>query len=95
MSDQTVTKKQVREALTATCHTTIAIDESILNHLFPELPKRHEMIFVWNKIFTANGEWRPFLRFHYDSHIVVEDGDGEEEFWENYRRQTPTEKGEG
>jgi len=99
MSERTVTEQQVIAAFNKHCPNLIPQYRIIFNDLFPEMeapepPKVNEIIFVWDSVFAENGEWRPFLKFYNDDRIIVIDVDGEEEFWNNYRRQTPTERGE-
>mgnify|MGYP003653783747 CR=1 FL=1 len=65
------------------------------NELFPELPEAKELIFVWDKNFTKSGVWLPFVKFIKDGRVIAICLNGDEEIWDNYRRQTPAERGQG
>jgi hypothetical protein len=96
MTERTVTERQVIAALEKLGHTAyqLTITANIISELFPELPKTKELIFVWDNNEKEDGAWFPFVQIDYGSIIVI-DQDGYEESWDNYRRQTPAERGEG
>ncbi len=93
MTERTVTEKQVRDALAFSSQTTIAIDERILNRLFPELPKVGELVLVWDEI-PEGADWQTVISIS-GNEIKTLSFDGEHYKSCNYRRQTPAEKGEG
>ena len=95
MTERTVTEQQVINAMDKFASQNILGHYGILfDELFPELPKAGEIILVWDNDEKQGGEWFSFVKIDYGSIIVI-DRDGDEESWDNYRRQTPAERGEG
>jgi hypothetical protein len=90
MTERTVTEQQVIDAM-----NKHSVPSSVYSELFPDLPKVGELIKVCDEYQKAGGEWFPFVKINDDGYIIVIDIDGEEELWDNYRRQTPVERGEG
>jgi hypothetical protein len=97
MTERTVTEAEVIAALEKLGHTAyqLTITANIISQLFPELPKVGELISVWDKNFTQDGVWHPFVEFIGDGRVIVIGRSGSESAYDNYRRQTPAERGEG
>jgi hypothetical protein len=96
MTERTVTEQEVIDAF----NMAVPLDERmslglIFNKLFPELPKANELVLIWDKGSDSVGGWFPFVKIRDDGRVIVLDYDGNEELWDNYRRQTPAERGEG
>jgi hypothetical protein len=90
MTERTVTEGQVIDAMNK--HS----DRSkFYSELFPDRPKVGELIAVLNHDLQGIKGWYLFVGFYNDGRVIVLDNYGEEELWENYRRQTPEERGEG
>ena len=90
MTERTVTERQVREAMNKSSKY-----DCIIKELFPELPKAKELIQVSDNCNPTVKDWYPFVGINNDGLVIVLDEDGMEESWDNYRRQTPAERGEG
>ena len=98
MNDRTVTEQQVIDAF----NKPVPLDERVyLNAIFealfpelPELPKVGELILVWDDDDHENAEWYKFDKID-RGFILVITPYGNSESFDNYRRQTPTERGEG
>tara|TARA_R110000851_G_C13000138_1_gene558220 strand:- start:867 stop:1160 length:294 start_codon:yes stop_codon:yes gene_type:complete len=97
MTERTVTDTQFREAINKRVHLDerIALN-MIFDELFPELPKVGELIWVWNSNdATDEGAWRKFFSLDAHGNILTKGVYGDYCEWDNYRRLTPAEKGEG
>jgi hypothetical protein len=99
MTERTVTEQQVIDAMnkfapeTSLAHYGILFDE-----LFPDLPKVGELIDVNDTVNPMPySNWRPFHHIGYDGRVFTGSiPDGTLVGWQKtYRRQTPTERGEG
>jgi hypothetical protein len=89
MTERTVTEQQVIDALKKYLSFKDTVSE-----LFPELPKEGELILVWHDGHHENAEWYKFDKI--DSGLIfVITPYGNRESFDNYRRQTPAERGEG
>ena len=95
MTERTVTEAQVLNAMNkrAPQKDMIIINE-IFDELFPELPKVGELIFVWDDNQPYCKDWYAFIEFT-GGNVAVAHYDGGRLYFDNYRRQTPTERGEG
>jgi hypothetical protein len=99
MTERTVTEKQVIAAINK--HISKNKNDSyhvIFDELFPELPAHNELVKVWNdeKEPIANVLWRPFKEMSSNGRAITYFSQGSMGVeWENYRRQTPAERGEG
>jgi hypothetical protein len=96
MTERTVTEQQVIAAMNK--HISKNKNDSyhvIFDELFPELPKANELVLIWDKGSTTVGGWLPFVKIRDDGRVIVLDEDGKDELWDEYRRQTPAERGEG
>jgi hypothetical protein len=96
MTERTVTEQQVIDVF----NKPLPQDEriylnAIFEKLFPELPKVGELVKVWNGGLDGNKGWGIFLYIDKDGQVCTEDECGDEWLWDNYRRQTPAERGEG
>jgi hypothetical protein len=94
MTERTVTEQQVIDVF----NKPLPQDEriylnAIFEKLFPELPKAKELVLCWNGAIDE-GEWRKFFSFDADGNILTKNEYGDHCEWENYRRQTPAERGE-
>jgi hypothetical protein len=99
MTERTVTEQQVIDVLNkrAPSKDMIIINE-IFDELFPELPNHKELVKVWNddKEPIANVLWRPFKEMSSNRRAITYFSQGSMGVeWENFRRQTPAERGEG
>jgi hypothetical protein len=95
MAERTVTEQQVIDAMNKYgSQEPIGHFEFIYDELFPELPKAGELVFVWDNGEIGRGGWFPFVELDCGV-VMVTDLFGDKESWDNYRRQTPSEKGEG
>ena len=68
------------------------------DELFPELPTHNELVKVWNgKVEPEKYEaWRRFKKISASGTVITYFGsEGQENQWDNYRRLTPAERGEG
>ena len=99
MSDRTVTEQQVIDAMDKFASQNILGHYGIIFYeLFPELPTHNELVKVWNgKVEPEKYEaWRRFKKISASGTVITYFGsEGQENQWDNYRRQTPTERGEG
>jgi hypothetical protein len=96
MTERTVTEQQVIDAMNKYgSQEPIGHFEFIYDELFPELPKENELVLIWDKGSTTVGGWLPFVKIRDDGRVIVLDQDGNDELWDEYRRQTPAERGEG
>jgi hypothetical protein len=96
MTERTVTEQQVIDAMNKHgIEHRMAYFEVIWDELFPELPKANELVLIWDKGSTTVGGWLPFVGISGDGRVIVLDDDGNDELWDEYRRQTPAERGEG
>jgi hypothetical protein len=96
MTERTVTEQQVIDAMNKYgSQEPIGHFEFIYDELFPSLPKLGELVKVWNGGLDGNKEWGIFLYIDKDGQVCTEDECGDEWLWDNYRRQTPAERGEG
>jgi hypothetical protein len=97
MTERTVTEQQVIAALEKLGHTAyqLTITANIMIELFPKLPKMGELVLTSDKGSTSVGGWLPFVKIRDDGRVIVLDEDGNDELWDNYRSQTPAERGEG
>jgi hypothetical protein len=96
MTERTVTEQQVIDAMNKFASQNILGHYGIIfDELFPELPKANELVLVWDKGSTTVGGWLPFVKIRDDGRVIVLDEDGKDELWDEYRRQTPAERGEG
>jgi hypothetical protein len=96
MTERTVTEQEVIAALNKHAAAfTIPDYTLVFNELFPKPPKNEEIIQVWDNDLIVIKGWYPFVGIHTDGRIIVLDEDGNDELWDNYRRQTPAERGEG
>jgi hypothetical protein len=99
MTERTVTEQQVIDVF----NMAVPLDERmslglIFNKLFPELPAHNELVKVWNgKVEPEKYEaWRRFKKISASGTVITYFGSaGQENQWDNYRRQTPAERGEG
>ena len=97
MSERTVTEQQVIAAFNKHCPNLIPQYRIIFSELFPEQPDPPlvgEVIRVWNISLDGAEGWGNFLYIDKDGQVCTEDECGAEWLWDNYRRQTPTERGE-
>mgnify|MGYP000320440069 CR=1 FL=1 len=95
VSERTVTEQQVIDAF----NMAVPLDERmslglIFNKLFPELPKAGELILCWDDL-SDYRDWCYFDSINNDGKANTIDYEGDEESYDNYRRQTPAERGEG
>jgi hypothetical protein len=99
MTERTVTEQQVIDAMnkfapeTSLGHYGILFDE-----LFPELPNQGELILVWDKEKNDNNhqDWLHFHRINELGNVVTMcPSSAIIHVWQHYRRQTPSERGEG
>jgi hypothetical protein len=96
MTERTVTEQQVIDAMDKFASQNILGHYGIIyDELFPELPKFNELIFVWDGNSKEGNTLRPFHHFNNEGRAVVSFLDGSLCEWDNYRRQTPAERGEG
>jgi hypothetical protein len=96
MTERTVTEKNIRDALkNRNLNPDHLYFKTVLDELFPELPKANELVLIWDKGSTTVGGWLPFVKIRDDGRVIVLDEDGNDELWDEYRRQTPAERGEG
>jgi hypothetical protein len=96
MTERTVTEAEVIAAMNKRAPSKdMIIINQIFDELFPELPKANELVLIWDKGSTTVGGWFPFVEIRDDGRVIVLDEDGNDELWDNYRRQTPAERGEG
>jgi hypothetical protein len=100
MTERTVTEKQVIDAMTKHPFTTkyTRHGSRFIDELFPEppeLPKYKELIQVSDNCEPTVKDWYPFVGINHCGRVIVLDDDGNDELWDNYRRQTPAERGEG
>jgi hypothetical protein len=97
MTERTVTEQQVINALAKHGYNSIhnPMSQHLMSELFPKPPKNEEIIQVWDNDLIVIKGWYPFVGIHTDGRIIVLDEDGNDELWDNYRRQTPAERGEG
>jgi hypothetical protein len=96
MTERTVTEQQVIDVLNKYGLTTnLKTINLIFLELFPEQPKLGELVKVWNGGLDGNKGWGIFLYIDKDGQVCTEDECGDEWLWDNYRRQTPAERGEG
>jgi hypothetical protein len=99
MTERTVTEQQVIDAMnkfapdTSLGHYGILFDE-----LFPELPAHNELILVWvdEELPENIDRWYKFEAFRSDGSVDVRHPTTNYRCnFDNYRRQTPAERGEG
>jgi hypothetical protein len=90
MNERTVTEQQVIDAMNK--HSELS---NVYSELFPDRPKAGELIEVVDNGRYWIKKWYPFVGIDDYGRVIVLDEDGEEELWDNYRRQTPAERGEG
>ena len=98
MSDRTVTEQQVIDAFNKNSHLLAPQYQIIFDELFPELPTHNELVKVWNgKVEPEKYEaWRRFKKISASGTVITYFGsEGQENQWDNYRRLTPAERGEG
>ncbi|MFT5452866.1 MAG: hypothetical protein ACI9N9_002364 [Enterobacterales bacterium] len=97
MAERTVTEQEVIAALNKHAAAwTIPDYALVFNELFPELPKANELILVWdNPCQESEGTWLPFHSLTDEDRVYVLYNDGRVVGFDNYRRQTPAERGEG
>jgi hypothetical protein len=97
MTERTVTGKQVVDAIEKlNIDTPIAM--GLLKELFPERPNHNELIKVWDGSTEPedNEVWRRFKKMAPDGDAITYVGAGPMGLrWDNYRRKTPAERGEG
>ena len=93
MTERTVTEQQVIDAFNKNSHLLAPQYQIIFDELFPELPKSGELIQCFNNN-TSNKVWRAFCHFAPCFEVVVKDSNGSQFVYDNYRRQTPAERGE-
>ncbi len=97
MPERTVTEQQVIDALNA--HSgSLCFKSSIINELFPELPKHNELILVWvdEDIPEKIDRWYKFEAFRSDGSVDVRHPTTNYRYnVDNYRRKTRAERGEG
>jgi hypothetical protein len=99
MTERTVTEQQVIDVF----NKPLPQDErvylnAIFEKLFPELPAHNELVKVWNgKVEPEKyAAWRRFKKISASGTVITYFGSaGQENQWDNYRRQTPAERGEG
>ena len=96
MTKRTVTEQQVIDAMNKYVSLQKkALFNELFEALFPELPKAGELIQVSDNCNPTVKDWYPFAGINLDGLVIVLDDDGMEEYWENYRRLTPAERGQG
>jgi hypothetical protein len=97
MTERTVTEAEVIAALEKLGHTAyqLTITANIMIELFPELPKVGELILCWDENEPDQKNWCCFVGISNDGRSIAIDHEGDEEPWDNYRRLTPAERGEG
>jgi hypothetical protein len=95
MTERTVTEQQVINAMNKRAPSKdMIIINQIFDELFPELPKLGELILAWDNNQPELPGWYEFSEFA-DGNIGVINYDGDRLYFDNYRRQTPAERGEG
>ena len=100
MTERTVTatKAQIKDLMykCGLLSTKLELEQyqNFFDELFPELPKVGELLLCWNGD-TEEKEWRKFLIFDKDGYACTRDDNGTQYIWDNYRRLTPAERGEG
>jgi hypothetical protein len=96
VSDRTVTEQQVRKAFIdhLSVNQIISLGNNVMEQLFPELPKVGELILAWDNNQPDCKNWYEFSGFA-DGNIGVINYDDDILYFDNYRRQTPAERGEG
>jgi hypothetical protein len=95
MSKRTVTEQQVIDAMNK--HISKNKNDSyhvIFDELFPELPKLGELILCWDDNQDNCKTWCDFNGINNNGKANAIDDEGDEESYDNYRRLTPTERGE-
>ena len=90
MTERTVTEKQIIAAMNNNCTY-----KDIISELFPERPKGGELILCWDESAPYQKNWCYFVGISNDGRAIAIDDEGDKEPWDNYRRQTPAERGEG
>jgi hypothetical protein len=88
MTERTVTEKQIIAAMNNNCTY-----KDIISELFPELPNFGELVLVWDDNQPESPGWYEFREFA-DGNIGVINYDDDILYFDNYRRQTPAERGE-
>jgi hypothetical protein len=93
MTERTITEQQVIDAL----KKRLSFKDTV-SSLFPELPKHNELILVWvdEDIPEKIDRWYKFEAFRSDGSVDVRHPTTNYRYnFDNYRRQTPAERGEG
>jgi hypothetical protein len=94
VTERTVTEQQVIDAMNKHgIEHRMAYFEVIWDELFPELPKLGELILAWDNNQPDCKNWYEFSGFA-DGNIGVINYDDDILYFDNYRRQTPAERGE-
>jgi hypothetical protein len=98
MTERTVTEQQVIDAMNKYgSQEPIGHFAFIYDELFPELPKPGELILVWDNCKDDEIEdWMRFEKLSNDGNVMTRcNKSGVGHLFQNYRRQTPAERGEG
>jgi hypothetical protein len=100
MTERTVTEQQVINALAKHGYNSIhnPMSQHLMSELFPELPAHKELVKVWNEDVEPeeNECWRKFRKISDSGNPLVYYGERCHPIeWNNYRRQTQAERGEG
>jgi hypothetical protein len=99
MTERTVTEQQVVDVF----NIAVPLDQRIFlnlifSELFPELPAHNELVKVWNndELLENNNQWYLFQKLNSDGSVHVRYPTTTDRYdFDNYRRQTPAERGEG
>jgi hypothetical protein len=96
---RSVTEQQVIDVLNKHGNANnLAYFEPVYKELFPELPNQEELILVWDREKNDNNheDWLHFHRINEFGQVVTMcPSSGIIHTWDNFRRQTPAERGEG
>jgi hypothetical protein len=99
VTERTVTEQQVIDAMNKHSSRHDAFYSSnVFDELFPELPNQGELILVWDKEKNDNNhqDWLHFHRINELGNVVTMcPSSAIIHVWQHYRRQTPSERGEG
>jgi hypothetical protein len=99
MTERTVTEQQVRSAfIDHLLPNQIICFNHVMDELFPELPAHNELILVWvdHEIPENIDRWYQFEKLNSDGSVDVWHPTTKYRYnFDNYRRQTPAERGEG
>jgi hypothetical protein len=92
MTERTITESQLEQLLKDSKQETYWRHE-VMETAFPKLAKAGELINVNNGSIEVEN-WEKFICFGDHGRVITGNRFGEQMEWENYRRQTPAERGE-